>query len=81
MRDIPAKHAFGRLGPPLVGQPETLHAIRQSGDKYAGWKWLKIAATPIENMRATTKGSFPRRQRSDRAETVPFSPSETVEAC
>jgi hypothetical protein len=46
--------------------------IRQSGDKYAGRKWLKVATTPIENMRLTTKGNFPRRQRSDRAETVPF---------
>lgn len=40
--------------------------LRQSGDKYAGWKWIAESAKPIPGLRITKKGDMPRRRRSGR---------------
>jgi len=40
--------------------------LRQIGDKYAGWTWLKVATAPIPGLRITKKGELPRRLRSKR---------------
>lgn len=40
--------------------------IRQTGDKYAGWKWIAEVKKPIDGMTITGKGQFPRRRRSQR---------------
>jgi integrase len=39
--------------------------IKQSGDKYAGWRWLQLATTPPD-IRLHRNGQLPRRRRSER---------------
>lgn len=49
--------------------------MRQTGDKYAGWEWLPVAAAPIRGLAITKGGDLPRRLRSRRGippEQVPL---------
>lgn len=43
--------------------------VRQTGDKFAGWKWLNAATTPLKGLKITAKGGLPRSLRSGRAFT------------
>lgn len=40
--------------------------VRQTGDKYEGWKWMRAAITPSEIQKITAKGGLPRALRSER---------------
>ncbi len=43
--------------------------IRQSGDKFEGWKWMRAATTPSKIQKITAVGGLPRALRSERAFT------------
>jgi integrase len=40
--------------------------LRQTGDKYDGWKWLAEVTKKDPNLKLVRHGQFPRRRRSDR---------------
>lgn len=40
--------------------------IRETGDKYAGWKWIDAATVAPPRFRLTRHGQMPRRRRSER---------------
>jgi integrase len=63
--------------------------IKQTGDKYADWKWLPVATAPIDGLAITRKGRLPRKLRSQRGRTnvdeaaspTPAAPAATSESC
>jgi integrase len=42
--------------------------LRQTGDKYASWKWLDGVTAPIDGLRIQKGGTLPRRRRSERGQ-------------
>lgn len=44
--------------------------LRQTGDKYAGWKWLAEVTKRDPSLKLVQRGQFPRRRRSDRNSVV-----------
>lgn len=44
--------------------------LRQTGDKYADWKWLAEVTKKDPSLKLVQRGQFPRRRRSDRTASL-----------